>query len=193
MDATDVRSALTYLKLLANESRLKLLGLLADRERSVGELAEILGLREPTVSHHLARLSRGGLVSMRPEGTVHFYRLERAALQRLGRDLFTAERIVSFAAHDDATAWERKVLDTYFEGERLTKIPDTRKKRDVVLRWLATRFEPGRRYDEREVNEVIGRHHPDFATLRRELVGAKLMERERGVYRRVAEDAAAEV
>lgn len=181
----DIESALQHLKLLANEARLKIVGLLAQRERSVGELAEILGLKEPTISHHLAKLSEVGLVRMRPEGTVHFYRLDRDALQRLSRELFTPERVVSFAGHQDANTWERRVLDTYLEGGRLSKIPDTRKKRDVILRWLVTRFEEGRRYPEREVNEIIQRYHPDFATLRRELVGAKLMQRESGIYWRL--------
>ena len=186
----EAENALEYLKLLANETRLKLLGLLAQRERSVGELAEIVELKEPTVSHHLARLLEAGLVEMRPEGTVHLYRLSGEKLQQLSRDLFTPEKMVSLAGHSvDADAWERKVLGNFLEGERLTKIPDTRKKRDVVLRWLATRFEHGRRYAEPEVNEIIKRHHPDSATLRRELVGARLMQRENSVYWRVEEAA----
>jgi hypothetical protein len=170
------------LKLLANESRLKLLGLLAARERSVGEIAEILELREPTVSHHLAKLSAGGLVAMRAEGTVHYYRLNRESLQRLGQELFTPDPVASLAELAGTEGWDRKVLRTYLQDGRLTKIPDTRKKRDVVLRWLATRFEEGRRYPEVEVNQIIQRHHPDFATLRRELIGARLMQREGGVY-----------
>jgi len=44
------------------------------------------------------------------------------------------------------------------------------------------RFETGRRYPEKEVNAIISRHHPDFATLRRELIGARLMRRESGIY-----------
>jgi len=181
----DVQSALHYLKVLANETRLKLLGLLAQRERSVGELAEIVKLKEPTISHHLAKLSEAGLVEMRAEGTVHFYRLNGEVLQRLSRELFTPEKVVSLAGRDDADAWESKVLRTYLEEGRLSKIPDTRKKRDVILRWLATQFEEARRYTEREVNQVIQQFHPDSATLRRELIGAKLMQRENGVYWRV--------
>ena len=84
-----------------------------------------------------------------------------------------------------------KVLRTYLVGGKLTKVPDVRKKRDVVLRWLVTQFEEGRRYSEAEVNELIGRIHPDFATLRRELVGAKLMERREGVYWRVSPETVA--
>jgi hypothetical protein len=185
----DRGEVLDYLKLLANEVRLKLLGLLAGREWSVGELAEIVSLKEPTVSHHLRKLSAAGLVRMRAEGTVHFYQLDVEVLQRIGREHFTFEKVTSFADHLDTSAWERKVLGTYLVDGRLAKIPDTRKKRDVILRWLATRFEEGRRYPERQVNEVIGRHHPDFATLRRELVGARLMHRERGVYWRAPAEA----
>ena len=80
-----------YLKVLAHETRLRLLGLLGDRERSVGELAEILGLKEPTISHHLARLAEGGLVAMRPEGTVHFYSLNGEALELSAREISLLE------------------------------------------------------------------------------------------------------
>lgn len=178
--------ALAFLKALADESRLKLVGLLAERERSVGELAEAVGLREPTVSHHLARLARVELVEMRPEGTTHFYRLRGATLQQLGREVFSAERIATLAAPTSEDAWKRKVLRTFLEGERLTKIPDTRKKRQVILEWLAERFEEGAEYPEAQVNEIIRRHHADTATLRRELVGARLLRRESGVYWRVS-------
>jgi len=185
MSSADLEEALRYLKLLADETRLRLLGILAGRERSVGELAEIVGLKEPTISHHLAKMTAAGLVEMRAEGTARLYRLDREALQRLSRDLFTPERVIGYAGGAQVDAWERKVLGTFLDGERLTKIPDTRKKRDVILRWLVERFEEGRQYPEREVNEIIQRHHLDSATLRRELIGAGLMQREGGVYWRV--------
>ena len=186
MTTAEKQDVLYYLKLLANEARLKLLGLVAAQERSVGELAEILELSEPTISHHLAKLAEAELVAMRADGNVHSYRLNGDVLNRLSRDFFTPERVVSFAGAASAEGWERKVLGTYLDGERLTKIPDVRKKRDVVLRWLAERFEHGREYPEREVNDLLRRHHADVATLRRELVGARLMQRESGIYRRVA-------
>lgn len=186
----EIATAVEYLKLLANETRLKLLGILASRDRSVGELAEIVGLKEPTISHHLAKLHEAGLVQMRADGNTHFYRLSSETLQQLSRELFTPEQMVALGGHHAADAWERKVLGTFLDGERLTKIPDVRKKRDVILRWLAERFEHGRRYPEPALNEIIKRHHPDTATLRRELVGARLMARENGVYWRLQEPAA---
>ncbi len=127
---------------------------------------------------------------MRAEGTTHFYRLRTDSLQRLAREVFSVERIAAFGAHAGEDAWRRKVLRTFLEGERLTKIPDTRKKRQVILEWLAERFEEGTDYPEPRVNELIRRHHPDTATLRRELVGARLLRRDAGVYWRVAPEPA---
>ena len=182
MQPDDFQTLVTFLKALANESRLKLLGLLAGQERSVKELAEQLHLKEPTVSHHLARLQEIGLVSMRPEGTTHRYRLQAETLHRLSRDLFTPTQVASIADAVEGETWERKVLRTYFDGDTLKRIPATRKKRDVVLKWLVNRFEPGVRYPEARVNEFIKRHHPDTATLRREFIMTKMMERKKGVY-----------
>ena len=186
MESQAFQTLLQFLKVLAHESRLKMLGLLADQEYSVGELAELLDLKEPTVSHHLAKLQELDLVQMRAEGTAHRYRLKSATLQRLNRDLFTPEQVASIAENVVGEPWERKVLQTYLIGDRLTKIPDTRKKREVILNWLVTQFEEGVRYPEAEVNAIIKRYHPDTATLRRELVGNKLMQRENGIYWRIS-------
>ena len=76
-----------------------------------------------------------------------------------------------------------RVLENFVDdGGRLLTIPVQRKKRLVVLRWLAEDFQPGRKYDEAEVNRIIERRHPDFAALRRYLVDEELMQRRRGVY-----------
>lgn len=190
MNPEDFQRLLQFLKVLADESRLKLVGLLANQALSVGELAEQLNLKEPTVSHHLARLQRLGLVKMQAEGTTHRYQLEKEALHRLSKDLFTVEQVASIADNVEGERWERKVLKTYFEGERLTQIPMMRKKRNVILNWLVNQFEPGTRYPEAKINEVIKRHHPDTATLRREMIMTGLMERKDGVYWRTGAEAA---
>jgi hypothetical protein len=186
MEPEAFQTLVRFLKAVADESRLKLLGLLTDNEYSVGQLARMLNLKEPTVSHHLAKLHELDLVRMRSEGTTHLYSLNGATLHRLNRELFTPEQVASIADNVTGESWERKVLNTYFADGRLTKIPDTRKKRDVILNWLAAQFEEGVRYPEAQVNDIIKRYHADSATLRRELIGNKLMRRENGIYWRVA-------
>src|SRR5512139_1661935 len=67
--------ASNFLKALAHESRLMILCILAEGEKSVGELEELLSLRQPTVSQQLARLRADGLVSTRREGKTIYYNL----------------------------------------------------------------------------------------------------------------------
>src|SRR5258708_40159579 len=159
MGEEEQQIALQFFRALADESRLKIVGLLANGERSVDELADALRLKAPTVSHHLTKLRETGLVQMRAAGTTHFYRLNGDALRQMSKDLLTPERIASLVDDVEGDAWDRKVLRQSFEGERLKQIPMSRKKRDVILNWLAGRFAMGRRYSEAEGNEIIMRHH----------------------------------
>lgn len=182
MGENELQSLLRFFKALGDESRLKIVGILAREERSVDELAAMLELREPTVSHHLAKLKEIGLVSVTPDGNRRRYRLETDTLHAFSKEILMDETIATLAEGTSADAWERKVLATFLDGERLKEIPVSRKKRRVILDWLAGRFEPGARYPEPELNEIIKRHHPDNATLRRELIAEKLMQREGGVY-----------
>ncbi len=79
--------------------------------------------------------------------------------------------------------YDARVRENFVDADdRLLGIPAQHKKRMVILRWLAEDFRPGRRYPEAEVNQIISRRHPDFATLRRYLVDEELMQRQRSVY-----------
>ena len=188
MEKEQFQTLLNFFKVLANESRLKILGILASRECSVEELAALLQLKEPTVSHHLTKLKELNLVNMRPEGNTHLYQLDSEALQSISKEIFTPDNMASLAEDVESQVWESKVLKNYMEGDRLKEIPASRKKRLVILKWLVSQFEMGVSYPERAVNETIQRYHPDCATLRRELIGYQLMQRENGVYWRLSKD-----
>jgi len=69
------RKASDFLKALSHENRLLLLCLLAERERTVTELENILSLRQPMVSQQLARLRLDQLVTTRREGKAIYYSL----------------------------------------------------------------------------------------------------------------------
>ena len=178
----DAKTLLAFFRALAEESRLKLVGLLAARERNVQELAALLALKEPTVSHHLAILKDAGLVSLRADGTTHWYRLDLDELRRKSRDMF-AGAIDKIAVPEGGDVWEREVLRNFLDGERLTSIPVPRKKRLAVYRWLARKFEAGAAYNEAQVNAILKRHNEDAATIRREMIGYRMFERKSGTYR----------
>lgn len=174
---------LAFFKAMADANRLKIVGLLAQKPHSVEELAAILGLRPSTVSHHLSRLSEAGLVSAQAESYYNMYRLEEAALEKYARQLLSHENLPTVAADADLGAYDRKVLhDFILPDGRLKTIPAQRKKLDVILRHLVKEFSPGIRYPEKQVNEILRSFHEDTASLRRELIGARLLNRERGVY-----------
>jgi len=171
---------LDFIKVLADANRLKMVGLLAQRPYSGEELAALLGLKASTVSHHLSRLSKVGLVSARAEGYYSVYRLEEATLHKMGR-LFSHTVLVSAAADVDMDGYDRKVVGDFTRPDgSLKEIPSQRRKLGAILRYVARDFEMGKHYTEKQVNETLSRYHEDTATLRRELVGTKLMEREAG-------------
>ena len=175
---------LQFCKAMADESRLKIIGLLSAAEHSVQQLASTLDLKEPTVSHHLAVLKQLELVKMRADGNFRWYRLNEPVLGKISRAVFSRDNIARLAVSAEAGDSARKVLDNFVNGERLLEIPVSRKKRLVILKWLANFFEPGISYSEREVNTIVKLHHNDCATLRREMVGYGILARDKGIYRR---------
>lgn len=82
-------------------------------------------------------------------------------------------------------SFEEVIERNFFEGGRLKQIPARRSKRNVVLNRIAREFKPGRHYTEKEVNDILTGFHPDFCTLRRELIITKLLGRESGRYWRI--------
>ncbi len=83
----------------------------------------------------------------------------------------------------DSARYDARVIENFVDAAgRLDGIPAQRKKRLAVLRWLVENFQPGRRYSEGEVNQIISRRYPDFATLRRHLVDEELIQRKSSIY-----------
>jgi biotin operon repressor len=171
----------TFFKALADTNRLKIVGLLADKPYSVEELAALLQLKPPTVSHHLAKLVEAGLVRARAEGYYSVYQLDQSVLESRARSMFSQQELSNVASEVDADAYDKKVIKDYSRRDgSLKELPSQRKKLEAILRYVVKAFEVGKRYSEKQVNEILRRYHEDTATLRRELVGAGLMQREGG-------------
>ena len=171
----------TFFKALADSNRLKIVGLLAERSYSVEELAALLKLKPPTVSHHLAKLLDAGLVKSHAESYYNVYQLDQAALELKTRSMFSQQELSSVASEVDADAYDKKVIRDYSRRDgSLKTLPAQRKKLEAVLRYVVRAFDVGKRYSEKQVNEILARYHKDTATLRRELVGFGLMQREGG-------------
>jgi ArsR family transcriptional regulator len=81
---------------LGDPARVRIVNLLAtsDEPVCVCELTEPLGLSQPTVSHHLKKLTEAGLLAREKQGVWAYYTIEPEAAARLGAlaDLRGAER-----------------------------------------------------------------------------------------------------
>jgi hypothetical protein len=188
MAETEIAPLLRFFKALAHESRLRLLGFLAQRARTVQELASLLGLTEPTTSHHLGLLREAGLVSLRVEGNLHWYDFEPSKLAPLAKSILSRQNVAHWAGATNVEVPDR-LIQNYLEPDgRLRLIPAARKKRYPVLAWLARHFDLDHRYREAEVNQILQTRYWDSATLRRELVGYRMLAREKGTYWRLSEE-----
>jgi biotin operon repressor len=169
---------LAFFKALSDANRLKLVGLLAENEASVEELAALLDISASTVSHHLSKLAAIGLVSARAEGYYSVYRLETDALESMARRLLREETLPDVAKDLDRKAYDRKVLKDYLrEDGTIGQLPTNRRKLDVILRYITEHFDFGKIYTEKQVNEIIGGLNEDISGLRRDLISVGYLER----------------
>lgn len=176
------------LRALGDETRLRILGLLARRPHCAQELVEVLELSAPTISHHIGALRAADLVRARKDPPYLMYTLHEPTLRAVGGALASGRdlgALLELPGEDRASA--RILRDAFDDDGRLRELPGRKRARAVVLRWLAQRFETGHIYPEREVNRILLQFHDDVAVLRHQLLEQGWMRREGGVYRRVEE------
>jgi hypothetical protein len=154
------------LALLAEPDRLKALAAVALGANSLPDVAEYAGLEAKTAAKALSRLVAGGLVE---GGSGEGYRVRQETLREAVRP--------PAGESEPAEESGNEVLRRFIHKGRLLAMPAAHSKRLVVLDHLAGLFEPGRRYPEPEVNELLGRYHPDYAMLRRYLVDDGFLDR----------------
>lgn len=170
-----------FFKALADENRLKIIGLLAQQPRTVEKLASEIGLSMSTTSHHLARLARVGLVSARTDGHYYVYSLHTDALKDMSQRLLQDDQIRQLSAPVSEDAYDQKVLSNFLNKDgRIKTFPAQDKKLQVILKHVVKAFEYGQRYPEKQVNEILSQFNEDTAFLRRSLIEYHLMEREGG-------------
>ena len=174
--------AIRLFKCLADRSRLQILKSLAHEDMYVERLAERLGLTPATISFHLKKLTEAGAVTSYRSQYYNMYSLKQEVFLCRILDVITEESDEAAIQTRRDAEYRQRVVDTFFEYGKLKTIPAQRKKERIVLEEIAKAFEKGRRYTEKEVNLIIADFHDDFCTIRRDMIGEKLMERENGIY-----------
>lgn len=169
---------LELLKLLADETRLEILNILMREDSYVEKIACELSLTPATICYHLKKMESAGVVNCSRSQFYIIYSLNKEIF-----DLSLGEVIKKDSpAIDEEEKYKKEVLSNFFKYGRLSQIPTQRKKREIVLHEIAKSFETGRRYGEKEVNEIIERFHEDYCTIRREMIACGIMDRDREEY-----------
>ncbi len=169
---------LVFFKALADQNRLRIVGFLSDKSRTVEELAEMLGVSVSTTSHHLSRLAKAGLVSAAPEGHYYRYSIQTDFLQEMSQRILRKDVLPAIHQQQQPLSFEERVLKTFIDSEgRILAFPKQEKKFAVLLSHVFKSFAENRVYTGQEVEANLQRYHDDTATLRRALIEYRWMER----------------
>jgi hypothetical protein len=178
---TQLPGLVQFFKVLGEPNRLKIVGLLAKQPSTVEQLAGQLRLSASTTSHHLSRLSDAGLVEARSESYYSIYSLKTDVLTTMARAFLQETEAKAETGLEDLDSFDRKVLGTFLTPEgRIKAFPVQEKKFLVLLRHVLKAFDPGVRYPEKRVNQILANFNEDTARLRRSLVEHRFMAREGG-------------
>ena len=173
-----MKEKLQLLKLLADETRLEILNILLREDSYVEKLACELSLTPATICYHLKKMESAGIVNC---SRTQFY-----MIYSVNRDIFDKPLYALIKTDaptvDTEEKYKKEVLSHFFKYGKLTQIPMQRKKREIVLQEIAKQFEPGIKYEETEVNDIIHRFHDDHCTIRREMIACGIMVRENALY-----------
>jgi hypothetical protein len=166
--------AATLSGLLGDDDRLRVVAAIALGARTIDDVAKTGDLEPQEVRRALPRLISAGVVEEQ-DGL----RVDMAAFREAARERPPRRRELPGATPEQA-----RVLRNFVEEGRLRALPVRAGQRRVVLEYLAERFQEGVEYPEPDVNELLGRFHDDYASLRRHLVDDGLLTRSAGHYRR---------
>ncbi len=181
--------SLLIVKALADPSRLRIVNALAGKDHYVEELAERVKLAVSTVSFHLKKLEKAGLVHKRKEQYYVVYTLNQEVLKMRLADLLTVSDDEQQRQQVRLQQYRAKILRTFFRKGKLLQLPVQKKKRRIVLEEIAKDFQAKQIYDQQEINAIIAKRYPDYCTIRREFIEGQIMSRENQQYRLTAEEA----
>jgi hypothetical protein len=171
----DENEMVDFVKALADANRLRIIGLLAQKPARLSEIIELSGFHPAETHHHLDRLLKSGVVRLK-DG---HYELDNEALEKRSLQQFKGKR-PAYAPEADLEKSTRRVLAAHLNPDGTIKvIPLQPAKLRVILDYLINAFTVGANYTEKEVNMILAQFHPDTAGLRRDLIHAGMLERER--------------
>ena len=170
--------AIKLFKCLSDTSRLRIIQSLTQGDMYTELLAERLELTPPTVSFHMKKLEDAGLVVSRKEQYYTVYSLNRDVLEKTIYEVAASEPEQIDEQQKREEVYRQKVIRAFFEYGKMRAIPVQRKKKLICYELIAEHFEPGRVYEEKEVNAIISPIYEDYCTIRRDMISEGIFRRD---------------
>lgn len=178
----EISQSIEIMKSLADSSRLRVLNSLMEKSQYVEELSHRLNLAESTVSFHLKKLEKAGLVYKTKEQYYIIYHITDTIFDLPLKDFAKFENLEKFVQDERIEKYRQKVLNTFMKKNRLIKLPVQRKKKLIILEEFMKKFKKDRKYYEIEVNDIILEHYDDYCTIRRLMIEEGMMNRKNQQY-----------
>jgi hypothetical protein len=171
----DSHELLDFVKAMADVDRLRIIGVLAKRRANRSEIAGRLNMPLRDAVDHLAFLEHVGVINLKD----NLYELNSEKVEGLARRQLHEEKLEYIPAPDMDEKSRRVLVSCLNPDGTIKKLPPQSGKLKIILNYLVQAFSPGANYTEKEVNTIIRRFHVDVSGLRRDLVDAGLLDRER--------------
>ncbi|MDP2301139.1 MAG: metalloregulator ArsR/SmtB family transcription factor [Ignavibacteria bacterium] len=181
----DIQQSIEIMKSLADTSRLHVINSLFEKPQYVEELSNRLNLAASTVSFHLKKLEKAGLVSKIKEQYYFVYKINDEILNLTLRKFISFENLEKFNQEKRITDYRNKVIKSFFKKNKLIKLPVQHKKRLIILDEIINSFEIGKKYDEPTLDKIINKFFDDHCTIRRLFIEEGMMKRENSIYERI--------
>jgi hypothetical protein len=172
---------LDFVKALSDADRLRIIGALSQGSLTAAQVAGHLDIPFRDAINHLAFLAHVGilLVHAADKKQDEVYELDSAFLEKLSRQQLQGTRPAYIPAPDAEETAHRDLAAHLNPDGTIRQIPHQAGKLRVILNYLINAFEAGKFYTEKEVNAILKRFNEDVSGLRRDLVDAGLLARER--------------
>jgi hypothetical protein len=178
----EISESVEIMKSLSDTSRLRVLNSLITKPQYVEELAKRMDLAESTISFHLKKLEKAGLVYKVKEQYYITYHVCDEIFDRSLKELINFDNPDEFIQDERIKNYRKRVLKTFFKKEKLEKLPVQRKKRMIILDEFVKKFIAGKKYHEDEVNQIIMQSYFDYCTIRRLMIDEGIMNRKNQIY-----------
>ncbi|MDP4086447.1 MAG: metalloregulator ArsR/SmtB family transcription factor [Bacillota bacterium] len=171
-------------KALGDLTRIRIIALLQQGPLHGQAIAGKLGLKAPTITHHIAKLRDVGLIKERRDKNTIYFSLNTKILEMSAKAILAVGIGGNSNMEMSITEEERTaIIKNFFTKDgKLKTFPAQRKKKLVVLAHMIQSLEFGKVYPEKEINEFLKQFYDDYATLRRELIMCQFMYRENNEY-----------